>query len=190
MFLTGAVVLVVAVAAAGGFATAEVPETEVPRLSAGTKHVNDRFAVTVLDARIGDEIDDAAAYPSDDERVLAITVEVENLSDEAFSSTSAFNNTIVVRDLDENQESSRRSDDGTRAAWLQPGVPVTLVLSWCVPVDFLADGDMVQIDLLDPQKYTLSTLGVGTTWSKVTPGASVELTVEDVDVDSDSEGGE
>lgn len=67
---------------------------------------------------------------------------------------------------------------------------MTLVLSWCVPVDFLADGDMVQIDLLDPQKYTLSTLGVGTTWSKVTPGASVELTVEDVDVDSDSEGGE
>ena len=186
MLLTGAVVLVVAVTAAGGFATAEVPEVEVPQLSAGTEHVNDRFTITVVDARIGDEIDDAAAYPSDDERVLAISVEVENVSDEAFSTTSAFNNTIVVRDLDGNQESTRRSDDGTRAAWLQPGVPATLVLSWCVPEDFLADGDTVQIDLLDPQKYVLSSLGVGTTWSKVTPGASVELTVEDIDLGVES----
>lgn len=171
---------VAAVALAGGFGAADRGASEVVTLESGAQHAHDRFAITVVDARLGDEIEGAPSL-ADDERVLAIDVDVVNLSGETFASSTALRDTLVVPALGDASVSISRADDGERSLWVQPEIPTSLMMFWPVPANLLADGDELEIELYDPERYELSTIGVGTSWDRVTLGARVTVLIDDAD---------
>lgn len=179
--LVGAAVVVsvpTVIALAGGFADA--PAAEPAHLDVGAEHRNDRFAVTVTEASVADENDVSGHLPDDGERILAVRIEIENISDEAFSTTQGLRETILVPELgDDADVRIARVDDGTRAPWLQPGLPAILQLSWVVADDAVGDGDAIDVLILDPHRYVLSTIASGTTWRETTPGALIEAVVRD-----------
>ncbi|GAA5149564.1 hypothetical protein GCM10025768_12980 [Microbacterium pseudoresistens] len=175
--------LVAAVALSGGFADKPATASEIPALKQGDVHTNDRFSVRIDHAVVADENEASGVRPDDGERVLAITVEVENVSDEAFSTTSALAPTLTIPAFgDDADPRISRIDDGTRNPWLQPGLPTRLMMAWAVPRDVLqsiVDDEQLEVLVLDPHRYELSVIATGVSWKDTTPGATMRVVVED-----------
>lgn len=186
----GTGVFLAATAAFGGLATAAEPP--LPHLRKGTAHVNDMRSLTIERAVLIDELPGSGTVPEDDERVLAIVVDVENNWDRPLSTTDDLNGVAAsfsVAGLDE-PSSSARMDDATIGPVLQPGVPAQLVYTWAVAADDYAAGDRLSVTLSDMSLYTASFVSKGTYWQDPTPSATLTLVLKDVGAGVDAEAGD
>jgi len=187
----GTGVFLLATAAFGGLATATEPPP--PRLNPGAAHVTDMRTLTVQRAVLIDELPGSGTIPDDDERVLAIVVDVEDNWDRPLRTggRGSVEESFSVAGLDE-PTSSARMDDATIGPTLQPGVPAQVVYTWAVEADAFAAGDTLVVTLNDMSLYTASFVSKGSSWEDPTPSATVTLVLTDVgagvDAESDDEG--
>lgn len=178
----GTAVFLAATAAFGGLEAVAV--AEVPRLAAGEQHVNDRVALTVQRAVLLDTFPEAGATadPAQGERVLALLVDAENRWDRAemVQAGGGVASTIGVEALESTPPTSvARYDDASRDPWLQPLVPVALVLTWIVPGDLFTDGEEIEVVLSDQTLWSGSFVVDGDYWSDPRPAAVVTVPIED-----------
>ncbi|WP_248172480.1 MULTISPECIES: hypothetical protein [unclassified Microbacterium] len=181
-------------AVAGAFGGLEaVAAPPVAELEPGQTHRNDAFELTVERAVLIDALPEAGAYEEEGMRVLAVVVTAENRWDRAVASTdrSALDGTFRARDLGSGEpESIARFDDTTQSPWLQPDLPVQVVVTWMVPADALADGDAVRLDIRDYRLTSGQFITSGESWEDPVTTAFVELEVTDVGAGADAESGD
>jgi hypothetical protein len=183
---TGAFLL--ATAAFGGLATAAPPELEV--LRPGEAHVSDQRSLTVKRAVLIDELPGSGVSVEDDERVLALIVDVENRWDEPQLSTGTKGIAAsfgVSGAAGKDAPSAARMDDATLSPQLQPGVPAELVYTWAVDADDYGDGDELTVTLREMTLYTGSFVMTGQSWTDPVTTATMTLEIEDVGAGADAE---
>ncbi|GAA1724946.1 hypothetical protein [Microbacterium paludicola] len=192
--VTAAALFLAATAAFGGLADAPVAEAAaLPQLMAGDTHTNDQFAITFERAVLLNDLSGSGTTPQEGERVLAVVVTMENVTDSPLSTASYAPQTFAVPGLPAQRVdgskmptvSVARMDDATTGPYLQPGVPSQLVLTWPVPADRYAAGDEVPLAISDLHWWEPELLftGNGGQWEDPTPAARVQLTAEDVDAE-------
>ena len=176
---TGLFLLVTA--AFGGLATAAEPGPIA--IAAGQEHRSEEFALTVERAVLLDDFPEAGARVDEDadERVLAVQVNITNRWDRPLSAGPiSMSETLHIDELsDTPMESVARIDDATTSPWLQPGIPVDIVLTWIVDADALADGDVLHVTISDLSLYTGSFVTTGQSWEDPEAAAKLTLTVAD-----------
>ncbi len=185
LITAGGAVLLAATAAFGGLQTA--PPKPVPVVSIGEQYSGSDLEMTVQGVELRAEGGNAASFPDKKkhEKVLAVIVDVVNTFDKprlasASGTPSPAVDGIHVDGIDE-KPLIAYADGSSGSVWLQPDVPVRLVLSWVVGPDELHDGDEVRLTLPD------STHSVGTNvqrgvdiWDEVVVGATVTTTVQEI----------
>lgn len=192
--VTAAALFLAATAAFGGLADAPVAEAApLPQLTAGDTHTNDQFAITFERAVLLDDLSGSGTTPKEGERVLAVVVTMENVTDTALSTASYVPATLAVPGLPTQRVdgsemptvSIARMDDATIGPYLQPGVPAQLVLTWPVPADRYVAGDEVPLAISDLRWWEPELLftGNGGQWRDPVAAARVQLTAEDVDAE-------
>lgn len=183
-------------AAFGGLAAVAAPP--ITQLDAGDTHENSQFALTVERAVLIDDLPEAGIFLEEDsgQRVLAVVVTAENVWTEALPSTNSGGTQGVVGSVripelgDVPAESIARFDDTTIDPYLQPGVPVQLVLTWAVDAEEFSDGDELRLELRDFSLYTGQLITYGTSWQDPVTAASLTLDIDDVGAGADAEGAE
>lgn len=174
-------------AAFGGLATAATPS--IPELEPGEAHVTAQRTLTIERAVLVDELPEAGVYPDPDrnERVVAILAIAENRWTSPQSAAaavnlepSAFARSVSVGGLPSEGSTNARYDDGTVGPWLQPGVPVELVMAWTVDADAFADGDEIEVVLNSLSLYTASFVAEGEWWQDPVASATMTLTLDDL----------
>lgn len=188
----GTIAFIGATAAFGGMA--EVTKPPTPELAAGEMFLGAELEMTVVGVELADKRTGSGVYPAGDsgDRVLTVIMDVVNRDQEARTSHSAdalLGVTLVdveTRDVDRSktvmngEASIARIDESTFSPFLQPNVPVRVVLSWQVAADTLRDGDVVRLRLPTAVETVGTMIVSGEYWTDVTTGAYVTATVEDI----------
>jgi hypothetical protein len=182
-------------AAFGGLTAVAAPP--IAQLDAGDTHENAQFALTVERAVLIDELPEAGIFLEEDagQRVLAVVVTAENVWTEALPSnntggTQGVVGSVRIADLgDVPAESIARFDDTTIDPYLQPDVPVQLVLTWAVDAEQFSDADELRLELRDFSLYTGQLITYGTSWQDPVTAASLTLEIDDVGAGADAESG-
>ncbi|WP_431070806.1 hypothetical protein [Microbacterium phyllosphaerae] len=149
------IALVLVVVAIGGFAQAQTAPTE---LGADDEARASVYAVTVLDAEFTDEVESEYLEADPGEKLLVMTMRMENLSDAPIGvGTTADRTKAGLVNTDNplieltgasatDSVSIWRADGSSGQVILQPGVPSEVMLAWTVPDDAFPDG-VVSLDL-------------------------------------------
>lgn len=149
-------------------------------LAAGAEHVNEQMALTVTDARLVDTFPQTVVEP--DERVLMLELVATNRWTEPLytSQNESVSASVVVRGLhpDARALGVTRSDDGTAAPLLQPGVPAPLTLAWIVPDGAYAPGQTITVELRDLSLHTGAMIVAGTFWLDPVTAATMDLRID------------
>ncbi|MDT0158170.1 hypothetical protein Q9R19_11090 [Microbacterium sp. ARD32] len=178
-------VLLAATAAFGGLQT--VPPEPVPTVSLGEEYSGSDLQFTVQGVELRAERGNAASFPDQakQQKVLAVIVDVVNTFGTprlavGGALVSPMVDGIRVDGIDV-KPAIAYADDSAGAVWLQPDVPVRLVVSWVVGAHDLSDGDEVRLSLPD------STHRVGTNvqrsvdlWDEVVVGATLTAPVREI----------
>ncbi|GAA2911109.1 hypothetical protein JOD62_001772 [Microbacterium keratanolyticum] len=181
-----------ATAAFGG--AAEVAKPAIPELSAGQMFLGAELEMTVVSAELADERSGSGVSPAHDgdDRVLTVVLDVVNRDEEARTSygyDAARGITLVdveTRDVDETTSilngdaSVARIDEPNFNPYLQPNVPVRLILSWQVAADTLHDGDEIRLRLPTAVETVGTMVVSGEYWTDLRTGAYVTVTVDDI----------
>jgi hypothetical protein len=176
-------------AAFGGLNAVAAPE--IPAISPGDTHDSGPFELTVDRAVLIDELQGSGAYPDEGERVLAVVVTAENTWDRAVRSVADSGVSAALRIPALGDESApdavARLDDATGSPFLQPGMPVELVVTWEVDAGAFADGDAIALEIQDFTLYVGQFITVGEEWSDPVLGATLDVRVADVGAGADAE---
>jgi hypothetical protein len=177
-------------AAFGGLEAVAGPS--VATLEPGETHTNDAFDLTVERAVLIDTFPEAGASadPEEGERVLAVVVTVENRWDRAVAARAdtAVRGSLVAPGLDDPVPwAVARFDDGTGDPWLQPGLPVQVVVTWVIGGDELAAGDDLELEIRDFSLQRGQIVFSGEVWSTPIVAARMALPLTDVGAGADAE---
>lgn len=192
---TAALVVFLAVTSLfGGLEAVATPET--PVIAAGETVVGAEIEMTPVQATLIDELNTTGVFPDEGERILSVVMDVRNLSEfaRASASTDALGLIRVdgladvlaesgLTDLELQsaiKPSVARLDDGTFDPWLQPGLPVRLVLSWVIPADAFRDGDTVRISLPTATRAVGQSVIYGIYWTDQQTVAHTDIDIEDL----------
>ncbi|WP_344819054.1 hypothetical protein [Microbacterium soli] len=185
LITAGGAALLAATAAFGGLET--VPPQPIPTVEPGEQYSGSDLELTVRNVELRAERGNAASFPDPQrgEKVLAVTVDVVNTFERprmaaGAATVSPVVDGVLVEGIDA-KPALAYADGSSGTVWLQPDVPVRVVLSWVVGADDLRDGDEVRLTLPD------STHSVGTSvqrgvdiWDEVVVGAVVTASVQEV----------
>lgn len=184
----------------GGLEAVAAPET--PVIAAGETVVGAEIEMTPVQATLIDELNTTGVFPDEGQRILSVVVDVRNLSEFARSSASTDAlGLISVEGLGELLSESgltdlevqsgikpvvARLDDGTFSPWLQPGLPVRVVLSWAIPADAFLDGDSVRVSLPTATRSIGQSVIYGVYWSDQRTVAYTDIPIEDLGAEAES----
>ncbi|MDJ1113140.1 hypothetical protein [Microbacterium dauci] len=176
-------------AAFGGLNAVAAPA--IPEISPGDTHDSGPFDLTVERAVLIDELQGSGASPEEGQRVLALVVTAENTWDRAFGSyaTNGVTGALAIPALGEGAApvAVARLDDATGSPFLQPGMPVELIVTWVVDAGAYTDGDEIALEIRD---FTLSVgqfITAGEDWGYPVLGATLAVPVTDVGAGADAE---
>jgi hypothetical protein len=184
----------------GGLEAVAAPET--PVVAAGETVVGAEIEMTPVQATLIDELNRTGVFPDEGERIFSVVMDVRNLSEFARSSASTDALGLVsVEGLAELLSDSgltdlevqsavkpvvARLDDGTFSPWLQPGLPVRVVLSWAIPADAFLDGDTVRVSLPTATRSIGQSVIYGVYWSDQRTVAYTDIAIEDLGTGAES----
>lgn len=182
-----------AAAAFGGLEAVAAPP--IATLQPGDEHRNDMLSITVERAVLIDTFPEAGASANDEEgeRVLAVVVTAENVWDRAVPAENDVSLTGMLRAsglAEASPVSAARLDDGTNEPWLQPEMPVELVVTWIIDAGELAAGDEVDLELRDFTLQEGQIVFSGEAWIDPVVGARVSVPVTDVGAGADADAAE
>lgn len=173
-----------AAAAFGGLEAVAAPP--VATLEPGETHVNDMLSITVERAVLIDTLRDAGLYadPEKGERVVAAVVRAENVWDTALPAAAqgkGLSGSIIASNLGGRYpDAVARLDDGNKGPWLQPGVPVELVVGWIIKKDDLTDADELSLEIRDFSLVTGKLVAIGEWWDTPVVVAEMDVPLTDV----------
>ena len=177
-----------ATASFGGLADAAADP--IPQLDPDEVHTNGQLRLSVERAVIFDEFPETGVTAEPGERVLAVVVNVENLWTEALPTSGGFSVNDALR-LDALPDAApdgvARYDDGTQQPWLQPGIPVTVVVAWAVPARTFTDSDELALRLYDETLYAGQLITYGQSWDSPVLAATVRVPLRDSDASEGTE---
>lgn len=178
----------------GGLEAVAAPET--PVITVGTTVVGTEIEMTPVQATLIDKLNTTGVFPGEGQRILSLVLDVRNLSEFArSSSTEDALGRIRVEGLAELLGASgltalevqgavkpavARLDDGTFSPWLQPGLPVRLVLSWVIPTGAFGDGDNVRFDLPTGTRAVGQSVLYGVYWTDEHTAAYTDIVLEEL----------
>ena len=178
----GTGVFLAATAAFGGLVDAAADP--IPQIDPDEVHANGQLRLSVERAVIFDEFPETGVSVEPGERVLAVVVEVENVWTEALPTSDGFSVSDALR-LDALPDAApdgvARYDDGTQQPWLQPGIPVTVVVAWAVPARTFEGADELALRLYDESLYTGQLITYGQSWDSPVLAATVRVPLRDSD---------
>lgn len=192
---TGALVVFLGITSIfGGLEAVAAPET--PVIATGETVVGGEIEMTPVQATLIDELNTTGVFPDEGERILSVVMDVRNLSEFARASgTEDALGLIRVEGLSELLSESgltafevegavkpsvARLDDGTLGPWLQPGLPVRLVLSWAIPTGSFGDGDAVRLSLPAATRAVGQSVIYGVYWNEEGTAAFTDVVIEDL----------
>lgn len=193
----GGAVLLAMTAAFGGLR--EVPAPQPPTVEVGEQHSGSDLEMTVRGVELRAERGNAASFPDreKDQKVLAVVVDVVNTFHRPRLATGLGDPShavdgILVEGIDA-KPSIAYADGSSGTVWLQPDVPVRLVLSWVVDPDdlqgTLRDGAEVRVTLPDSSHRVGTNVQRGVDmWEEVVVGATVTATVQEIAAADDGGG--
>lgn len=141
--------LLVAVLALGGLNSAEPSPAQ---LAVGDEQRTPLYAVTVLDARLTDEVEEEYISADAGQTLVVVTVRIENLApypigvgrgvDRVQARVVNVTEPLLTLSGFDTDESSYawRTDGSSGGVVLQPRVPAEVDIVWPMPVDAVADG--------------------------------------------------
>ncbi|WP_434811010.1 hypothetical protein [Microbacterium sp. bgisy189] len=170
-----------ATAAFGGLGSAPEEVVALADVGAGEAHVSEYLSLQIDRAVLIDELRGSGATPAEGERLLVLLTRVENLWDRPVGTgiVSDIKNTIRLVDDERAAAAIVREDDLTTSPTLQPDVPVPLAFTWTVPADRYAEGDTLEVTLLDPVVETGVILFSGEYRGQPVPAAIATIELED-----------
>lgn len=178
----------------GGLET--VPPPETPVVAVGETVIGAEIEMTPVQATVIDELTTTGVNPDDGERILSLVIDARNLSE--FARTSSAPETLggvrvegmtdVLSGAGQTDLEIRsgiapvvaRLDDGTFAPWLQPEIPVRLVLSWAIPAGAFGDGDTVRLSLPTANRGLGQSVLYGVYWPDQRTAAYTDVVIEDL----------
>lgn len=187
----GTGVFLAATAGFGGLADATAEP--IPRIEADETHTNAQLRLSVERAVIFDEFPETGVTVGPGERVLAVVVEVENVWTESLPTSAGFSVSDAVRlDAlpDDPPDAVARYDDGTLSPWLQPGVPVIVVVAWAVPAGTYSGVDEIELRIFDETLRAGELITYGTSWGEAQLAATVVVPLRDDDTAPEGGGDE
>lgn len=159
VWIIGGAVAAAAVAAIALGALDQVAD-EVAERAAGDEIDLSLFTVSVTGAEVADEIEDEYLEAEPGEKIVVLTLQLENLADYPIGVGNAVDRVQSrLVNVTEPMLALDGADDRTAAVWradgssgivvLQPDVPAEVQVAWYVPDDVLADGE-VSLDVYAP----------------------------------------
>ena len=171
-----------ATAAFGGLMDATADP--IPQIDPDDTHTNGQLRLSAERAMLFDEFPETGVTVKPGERVVAVVVEVENVWTEALPTSRGFTVSDALR-LDALPDTApggvARYDDGTLTPWLQPGVPVTVVVAWAVPARRFEDADEIALRFYDETLQTGELITYGQSWEAPVLAATVRVPLRDSD---------
>ncbi|MGM7671699.1 hypothetical protein [Microbacterium sp. A93] len=174
-----------------------VPTPETPVIAAGDTFIGGELEMTPVRLTVIDKLGSTGVFPTPGEqRILSLVMDVRNMSEFARASSTdsvlgltrveGLQDVLETTELTELQVMSgispsvARLDDGTFGPWLQPEIPVRVVLSWAVPVGAFSDGDTMRLALPTSTRRMGQSVLYGVYWSDQYTGAYADLAIEDL----------
>ena len=186
ILLIGAVILAIT-GLFGGLATADEETAELPVLAAGEEHVGPQFSVAVHDLELMDVAPGYSFEADEGNEYLVVTL---TLTNNYVTSTTAITEAIGFDWLDEEYSTADRTvllSDSTTLVQAHPDIPVDVALVWQIPRDSVADGETVQVSIMQASLRTNGDLTFGAYWYDPVPVAHVDLTAHRVITTDDAE---
>lgn len=168
-----------ATAAFGGLNAAATPT--LPEIEPGDTFENDLYQVTIERALLFDELKEVGADPKPTQRVLALSMVVENLSSstEPTDPSSGLVSTVTLDVEGATFVTTALVEDATRGPFLHPGVPGQVVLTWLVPRREVQDGTEIELTLNNVTFLTDTFFEQGREWwGDPTPASTMTIPVE------------
>lgn len=192
---TGALVVFLGITSLfGGLEAVATPET--PVVAAGETFIGAEIEMTPVQATLIDTLNTTGVFPDEGERILSLVLDASNLSEFARASAAkdalglirieGLADLLSERGLTEMEVQGgiapavARLDDGTFDPWLQPGLPVRLVLSWAVPSDAFSAGDSVRLSLPTGTRAVGQSVIYGVYWTDQHTAAYSDIVLEDL----------
>lgn len=184
---SGVAVLLVIAVATGGFARARVDLVQVGQ---GDEVRTTTYAITVLDARLAQEVEEEYLEAEPGEQLLVLTTRMENLSETPIGvgSTADLTKANLVNtdepliDLVDVTVSDRvsvwRPDGSAGQVFLQPGVPSEVRIAWVVPAAALSDAVSLDIHEADVSRGAVILSSNVVTWDPAEVAARITVPVE------------
>lgn len=158
----------------GGLTTVEKEVVVLPVLAVGEEHVGPQFSVAVHDLELMDVAPGYTFEPDEGNEYLVVTV---TLTNNWVASTTDIDEAITIEGLDLPPIDRRvLLSDSTELPQAHPRIPIDVALVWQIPRDTFADGETVQVAIMEASLRTESELSFGDYWYDPLPVAHVELT--------------
>jgi hypothetical protein len=163
----------------------DAPVQAAPVISAGDTHVGAELTVTVNQALLIDGFPEQNVKPAPGNRLLVVRADVENTTTRPLRLSTTEANNIRVGGVTDLPPASPPSnilviDDGSDEVVVQPGIPVELAFLWEIASDAVAEGDSIQVQLLDRVLISEGELTYGGLYGDPVVRASLELDLADV----------
>jgi hypothetical protein len=192
--LSGITGVFLAVSAAFG-GLDDAPVQAAPILEAGDTHQGMELTVSVSRALLIDAFPEQLLTPDQGHRLLVVRAVVENTTTAPLRLASAPTGPVRLNGI--TADTIRVSgveglpvatppvsvlviDDGSDDAVVQPGVPVELAFVWDVAADAVAEGDSIEVQLMDRVKISEGELTYGGLYDDPVVSATLELALGDV----------
>jgi hypothetical protein len=192
--LSGITGVFLAVSAAFG-GLDDAPVQSPPVLEAGDTHQGAELTVSVGQALLIDAFPEQLLTPEKGHRLLVVRAVVENTTTAPLRLASAPTGPARLSGI--TADTIRVSgvaglvaatppvgvlviDDGSDDAVVQPGVPVELAFVWDVAADAVAEGDSIEVQLMDRVKISEGELTYGGLYDDPVVSATLELALGDV----------
>ncbi|MGO4782513.1 hypothetical protein [Cryobacterium sp. W22_MBD10_FK3] len=163
----------------------DAPVQAAPVIEPGATHVGAELTVTVSEALLIDAFPEQLLVPEEGNRLLVVRAVVENTTTGPLRLAAGAADSLRVGRVPGVPGATPPYrilviDDGSGEVAVQPGVPVELAFIWEVAGDAVAEGDSIQVQLLDRVKISEGELTYGGLYDDPVVTATLDLPLGDV----------
>jgi len=161
------------------------PVQAAPVIAEGERHVGSELTVTVTRALLIDAFPEQGVVPAEGDRLLVVRALVENTTTEPIRLNTVDSDRIRVGGVPGLPQAEPPFDilvvdDGSDEVVAQSGVPVEVVFLWQVAGDAVAEGDAIEVQLLDRVFISEGQLTYGGLYGDSVVSGTFELKLGDV----------
>jgi hypothetical protein len=163
----------------------DAPVQAAPVIATDERHVGSELTVTVSQALLIDAFPEQHVVPAEGDRLLVVRALVENTTTSPIRLNTVDSDRIRVGGVPGLPRAAPPFDilvvdDGSDEVVAQSGVPVEVVFIWTVAGDAVAEGDVIEVQLLDRVFISEGQLTYGGLYDDPVVTGTLELELGDV----------